>query len=224
MLRKRKNTKGQAKTEARRVSKSGRKRTIPAKRMLATYLYEHEGLSVREVAKKTDIRPTTVQDITTKAKSRAENLRIPLLDITNFQDQNANTGRNKKLTKQEEDELCDYVISSRENRDKEAVQHIAELKLNISDSLFKQIMYDRGYCRRKHGWKTLLDTPTRSKRYRWAQKYEHFDFKRRIVSIDEASIRKGERRGFLRTWAKPDEKFHTDVVEVKQSMYSDGQF
>ena len=85
MPRKRKNTKGQAKTEARRVSKSGRKRTTPAKRMLATYLHEHEGLSVKEVAKKTDIRPFTVHDIAIKAKFRAENLRIPLLNITNFQ-------------------------------------------------------------------------------------------------------------------------------------------
>ena len=49
MPRKRKNTKGQAKTEARRVSKSDRKRTIPAKRMLAIYPYEHEGLSVRSI-------------------------------------------------------------------------------------------------------------------------------------------------------------------------------
>ena len=121
MFRKRKNTKGQAKTEARRVSKSDRKRTILVKRMLAIYLYEHEGLSIIEVAKKTDIRSITVQDITTKVKFRAENLRISLLNITNFQDQNANTERNKKLTKQEKNKLYNYVISSRENWNKKIV-------------------------------------------------------------------------------------------------------
>ena len=90
------------------------------------------------------------KNITTKVKFKVENLRIFLLNITNFQNQNANTERNKKLTKQEKNELCDYVISSRENQNKKVVQHIAELKLNISNSLFKQIMYDREYCRRKH--------------------------------------------------------------------------
>ena len=60
MLRKRKNTKGQIKTKARRVSKSDRKRTILVKRMLATYLYKHEGLLIKEVAKKTNIRPIIV--------------------------------------------------------------------------------------------------------------------------------------------------------------------
>ena len=84
MLRKRKNTKGQAKTKARRVSKLDRKRTILVKRMLAIYLYKHEGLSIREVTKKTDIRSIIVQNITTKVKFRVENLRISLLNITNF--------------------------------------------------------------------------------------------------------------------------------------------
>ena len=84
MLRKRKNTKGQAKTEARQVSKSDRKRTISVKRMLAIYLYKHEGLSIKEVVKKIDIRPITVQNITTKVKFRVENLRISLLNIINF--------------------------------------------------------------------------------------------------------------------------------------------
>ena len=119
--------------------------------MLATYLHECEGQLIKEVAKKTDIKPSTVHNIATEAKLRAENLHTSLLDIANFQDQNGNTGRHKKLTKEKEDEICDYVISSRDNRDKEAVQHIAELKLNISDSTFKQIIYDREYCRRKYG-------------------------------------------------------------------------
>lgn len=86
MLRKRKNTKGQVKTEARRVSKSGRTRTTSVKRMLTTYLHEREGLSIKEVAKKTDIRPSIVHDIAVKAKFRVEKLRIFLLNITNFQD------------------------------------------------------------------------------------------------------------------------------------------
>ena len=119
--------------------------------MLAIYLYKHKGLSIREVAKKTDIRSIIVQNITTKIKFKAENLRISLLDITNFQNQNANIERNKKFTKQEKNELYNYVISSRENQDKKIVQYIAELKLNISDFFFKQIMYDREYYRRKHG-------------------------------------------------------------------------
>ena len=78
MLRKRKNTKDQIKTEARQVSKSDRKRTISVKRMLAIYLYKHEDLSIKEVAKKTDIRSIIVQNITTKVKFKAENLRISL--------------------------------------------------------------------------------------------------------------------------------------------------
>ena len=40
---KHKNTKGQTKTEASRVSKSGRKRVDSFKRMLIIFLYECEG-------------------------------------------------------------------------------------------------------------------------------------------------------------------------------------
>ena len=144
-------TKGRAKTEARGVSKSGKNRIGSPERMLATALYMTEGYTKQQTAERTGIKPYTVQRIAARARDRADNLRIPLLDRTNFQDRNENTGASKKLTKEEEDELCDYVISSRENRDKEAIQHIADLGLNISDSTFKQIMYDRGYCRRKHG-------------------------------------------------------------------------
>ena len=84
MLRKRKNTKDQIKTEVQQVSKSDRKRTISVKRMLAIYLYKHEDLLIKKVAKKTDIRSIIVQNITTKVKLKIENLRIFLLNITNF--------------------------------------------------------------------------------------------------------------------------------------------
>ena len=215
-------TKGRSKTEERKVSKSGRKRIEPAKRMLATYLYVEQGKSKREVSKELDILPSTVGRIANRATDRATDLRIPLLNISNFQDRNEHVGAPKKLTKEEEDEICDYVVKSRDNRDKETFQHIADLKLDISISTFNQIMYDRNYCRRKHGWKTLLDTPTRGKRFAWAKKYRQFNFRRRIVSTNEASIRKGERRGYMRTWRKVNEKYDKDVVENKQSTYSDG--
>lgn len=144
-------SKGQARTQARRVSKSGRKSYTSVKRMLLTFLYECEGQTKKKVAKKIDVTSAAVQRIAFKAKFRVNELRIPLLDIINFQDHNENVDRLKKLTKEKEDEICDYVISSQDKRDKEASQHIADMKLDISESVFKQLMYDRGYSRRKHG-------------------------------------------------------------------------
>lgn len=217
-------SKSQVKTQARHVSKSERKSYTSAKRMLSIFLYECEGQTKKKIAKKTDVTSTAVQRIAFKAKFRVNELRISLLDIINFQNHNENVDRFKKLTKKKKNEICDYVISSRNNRDKKILQHIADMKLDISESVFKQLMYDREYSRRKHDWKILLDTLIKEKRYSWALKYQHFDFKRRIIFTNEASIRKEERRDFLRTWSRSNEKFDNDVIQIKQSTYLNKQF
>ena len=142
--------KGRIKIEARKVSKSSRKRIDFPERMLATALYLIEEYTKQQTAERTELKPFIVQRIAARARNRADDLRISLLDRINFQNRNENIKAFKKLIKEKKDELCDYVISSRENRDKETIQHIIDLELNISDSTFKQIMYDKDYCRRKH--------------------------------------------------------------------------
>lgn len=164
-------SKSQAKTQTRRVSKLERKSYTWVKRMLSTFLYECEDQTKKKIAKKTDVTSTAVQQIVFKTKFKVNELRISLLNIINFQNHNENVDRLKKLTKKKKNEICDYMISSRNSRDKKISQHIADIKLDISESVFKQLMYDREYSRRKDDWKILLNTLIKGKRYSWALKY-----------------------------------------------------
>ncbi len=79
-------TKGTAKTEASRVSKSGRQQIPPAIRSAATTLSEISGNSLLSIGKSLDLNPNTVHYIVKDAKKKAEDNNRKLLDQRNFED------------------------------------------------------------------------------------------------------------------------------------------
>jgi len=138
-------TKGTAKTEASRVSKSGRQQIPPAIRSAATALSEISGNSLLSIGKSLDLKPNTVHRIVKDAKKKAEDNNQKLLDQRNFEDA-SRSDRPYALFVEKVNSLCDYVVETRENRNKTAKKHITELNLSISESTFAQYMYDRDYC------------------------------------------------------------------------------
>jgi len=78
-------TKGTAKTEASRVSKSGQQ-IHPAIRSAATVLSEISGNSELSIGKSLDLKPNTVHYIVKDAKKKAEDNNRKLLDQRNFED------------------------------------------------------------------------------------------------------------------------------------------
>ena len=105
----------------------------------------------------------------------------------------------------------------------QAWEVIVKLELDISESLLFQVMFDRGYSRKKHGWKPILSTPVKNYRKEFASEYVDFDWKRRAVTTDELSMCMGEIQSKLRSWQKEGEKYDKDVVEGKSDGYSCGQ-
>ncbi len=79
-------TKGTAKTEASRVSKSDRQQIHPAIRSAATILSEISGNSLLSIGKSLDLKPNTVHYIVKDAKKKAEDNNRKLLDQRNFED------------------------------------------------------------------------------------------------------------------------------------------
>ncbi len=86
MSHKKRFTKGTAKTEASRVSKSDRQQIPPTIRSAATVLSEISGNSLLSIGKSLDLKPNTVHRIVKDAKKKAENNNRKLLDQRNFED------------------------------------------------------------------------------------------------------------------------------------------
>ena len=85
-------------------------------------------------------------------------------------------------------------------------------------------MYDRGYVRNGHGWKTCLNAEHKISGKAFSFKYQAFDFKRRAIFIDEVSIKKAEHKLRSKTLRLSNEAYDADVIEHHQSSddFSDG--
>ena len=79
-------TKGTAKMEASRVSKSDRQQIPPAIRSAATVLSEISGNSLLSIGKSLDLMPNTVHYIVKDAEKKAEDNIRKLLDQRNCED------------------------------------------------------------------------------------------------------------------------------------------
>ena len=133
-----------------RVAKTTRKETTLSERAQAAILVE-TGYSEKEAAKAVGtIKPGAVGKIHRRAAAHAKEHRLPLSDISNFQDA-PQPGQPRKLSDKQCDEICEWIIMGKEHRDMQAWEVIAKLRLDISDSLLFQLMYDRDYSRKKHG-------------------------------------------------------------------------
>ncbi len=142
-------TKGTAKTKASWVSKSDRQQIPSTIRSAATALSEISRNSELSIGKSLDLKSNTVHYIVKDAKKKTEDNNRKLLDQCNFKDV-LQSDRSYALFVEKINSLCNYVIETWENRNKTAKEHIIELDLFISESIFAQYMYDRDYACRKH--------------------------------------------------------------------------
>lgn len=203
--------------------KTGRREYSLTQRAIGTALIEIDGNSVRQAAQKTGIPHNTLSRIRKRAVQHADENDLPLDDPSNYEDA-PRAGRTPVLTVEEGDNVCSYVTASRENREKSATELINEMGLKISESTLKQVMYDRGYARNAHGWKTRLEPSHRAARKTFGIKYRNFDFRKRGIFTDEVSIKKAEHKFNKKTWRLRGEEYSSDVIEKKHPFdeFSDG--
>ena len=173
------------------------------------------------------LKANTICKIRRKAKKRAERTRngntrgIPLADITNVT--NAPRGRPPtKLTVAVELQIIEKVTRNREERRKSAIQHLSEIKLDLSEDSFKKALYRNGYSLKKTLYKCELTDAHRTTRKIVAEQLLHIDLSR-VIFIDAAAIRLHD-EGPDKAWYKNGEEYHKDVRAPLHKDFSDGQF
>ena len=134
---------------------------------------------------KTDINRRVVGKMYRRVMNRSMKLQLPLIDSRCYEYKS--TPHARAVTNEEIERIVEYVMSTSENRKKSALVLIQEMDLKglkhdryerqlpLSESCFKQIMYDSGYGRGIAGWKTDLDDIHKQNRLDFARKYRTFD-------------------------------------------------
>ena len=135
----------------------------------------------------------------------------------------------KIVSKEKVERIVKYVMSTLKTRRQSVVQLIKKMNLKnvkidkyeremlMSESCFKQIMYDNDIERDVADWKIDLSDEHRQNRLLFAQKYRHFDWKRRDISSDETKIKKIEHYN-KKMWKISDEELSINVINrSKQS-------
>ena len=155
---------------------------------------------------------------------KAEALGTQLWDQVNYITETG-CGRHALLTQDQKDQIIKLVTSSRDNREKEAWQAIAdgdfkEIVPEISVTTFQNVMYEAGYSRHRPSWRPPLTKDQEEERYQWAQDHdpdgeEEYDNKgfdwTTVAFTDETPARIGDERGMIRTWCKEGEQYDDDV-------------
>ena len=141
------------------------------------------------------------------------------------------TSHARAVTNEQIERIVEYVMSISKTRKMTALKLIKEMnlkdlkhdkyerELSLSKSCFKQIMYDSGYDREIAGWKTDLNDKHRQDRLLFAQKYRHFDWKRRDISSDEIKIKKVEHYN-KKMWKVSDEKLSVNVINRSEQSHN----
>ena len=151
-----------------------------------------EGYSYHDVAVRTGIPHSSLQQLHRKAVHNFISFQILMTDSEVYKT-TPGRGAPKKLTTEEEDAICDYIVGAADSRKMTTPVIIKDLDLDISESLLNQIMYDWGYHRGSSGWKTELTEEQKAKWLQFAHNHKgKIDWKRRAISSDEAKIKKAE--------------------------------
>ncbi|KAF2627728.1 hypothetical protein BU25DRAFT_310346, partial [Macroventuria anomochaeta] len=166
----------------------------------------------------------TLSELLKRVEMKANNHAVALWDDILYEN-DLGRGRSLLLTRQQKELIIQIATSSRDAREKEPWQAIADGNFKdvvpeMSITTFENVMYEAGYARRAPGWKPSLTPEQEKERDAWAHahnpdKYKEgdnlgYDFTQ-VVFSDETPARIGEERGMIRTWCCEGEKYDTNV-------------
>ena len=104
------------------------------------------------------------------------------------------------------------MISTQENCMKPVIVHIHEQNLNISESKFKQVMYNHNYKREACEWKLFLKSEHRVNRVVFTVKNKDFNWVKWAISSNEAKM-KTVKHYIKKVWRKSEEKLSSNVIK-----------
>ena len=163
------------KARKRRPAPKTERRLVPIVTRVKIVEDKRLGLTDREIGELTGLNHQTVNLVFRRAMNRSCKLCIPLNDMRCYMDDTKALGRKPVLTDKQEREIVEFVISLKENRKKTAVELINVIRLSISESRFKQAMYNYGYGRGAAGWKIYLTQEYKVNRKAFCLRYRQFD-------------------------------------------------
>lgn len=205
------------------VPKTTRKETTDVLRMRVV-TKRRDGKSLGIIAKETGLPKTTVAKIYRRAMNKSMDLQIHVDDPEIYRNA-PGRGRPFHLSDEDGDAIFQHVISTRENREKTAMDHIREMELPgsgnnkfLSESKFNQIMYDRGCHRGSRGWKTILSDVHKANRVTFCQRYQDFDWVKYGMATDEAKAKKAE-LSKTKVWKRAGEELDPNVIGRKELEY-----
>lgn len=217
---------------------SSRTEMTPIQRAFAAGAILAGNASANGVAKLMKRDQSNISKMVKRIKERVEFQGLSLWDSLLYTNE-IGRGRPELLDAEQKKLIIKITTSTRESREKESWQAIADGDYKgkglpkISITTLENVMYEAGYARRRPGWKPILTPAQEEERYQWAlihnpDKYKEYDglgFNFRIVCFtDETPARVGEQRGMFRAWAKDDEIYHEDVKKDKKEKFSTLQF
>ncbi|KAI9712982.1 MAG: hypothetical protein M1812_006730 [Candelaria pacifica] len=177
-------------------------------------------MTYRDVSARVKIPHKTIQRFYRRALNQSMELELPMTDERVFK--STRSGPQKKLSEEQEDRICARAIDDQESCMKTALEHIREQELKISESKFKDIMYQRGYGRGSAGWKTYLTDEQKDMRLQFAFKYyRKMDWKNRAISTDEAKIKKGEHYNG-KHWMKKGDQLAPNIKKTTEISHNKG--
>ena len=173
------------------------------------------GFKQTQVVEITGISQSQISRLHSKAISRgwngASNTQLRLQHVVD----KPGGGRPTKHTPETDKQLEKFVEKDHESRAM-TLEELGE-ELGISARLVSRRLRLMGFAQVKPSWKPGLTEKMREIRLEWAKTYKNWTIEdwKNVIWTDETSVILGHRRGAMRVWRRPYERFDKTVVRPR---------
>jgi transposase len=194
-----------------------------ATRVQALALYE-EGITIKRIMEITGLSRSTIYDLRKKARKRGYDPTVSRIILLKYVEDAPRSGRPTKATEEQKAELLDHVRKDRTGREKSTAE-LGEL-IGVSPRTAHRILRNAGLVKRKPTWKPGLTPAMREARLQFALRHRDWTLKdwKNVIWTDETSVVLGHRRGGVRVWRRPGERYDKTCVRTRWKKASEFMF
>ena len=170
------------------------------------------GISEEHVSQITHIPPRTLRYIKKKARDRGYNPEIDGRILEDYVKDGAHTGRPKEISEETELALIQSASKDRAGREKSA--EVLAYEAGISHRSAVKILHKYGFTNAKPTTKPGLSEEAKAERLAFAERHKDWTLEdwKNVIWSDETSVVLGHRRGGIRIWRRPSDRFEPSCV------------
>ena len=133
-------------------------------------------------------------------------------------------GRPKVTNEADEANIIHHVQETRAGRESTCAQ--LGHQFGVSAMTIDRILRAQKMGKRKPSWKPWLTDAMKAARYEFAKTYEHWKLEdwKNVIWSDGTSVVLGHRRGAMREWRKPAERYHKTCIRTRWEGVSEFMF